>query len=59
MGRRAEKGGGGMSGQREALVRSGYEVRDLRTYTMPAHLQTGVDDVKSIFFTWAQKKVGV
>lgn len=44
---------------REALVRSGYEVRDLRTYTMPAHLQTGVDDVKGIFFTWAQKKVGV
>ena len=44
---------------REALVRSGYEVRDLRTYTMPAHLRTGVDDVKGIFFTWAQKKVGV
>ncbi|XP_003786465.1 phenylethanolamine N-methyltransferase [Otolemur garnettii] len=44
---------------REALVHSGYEVRDLRTYTMPAHLQTGVDDVKGIFFAWAQKKVGV
>lgn len=44
---------------RQALVQSGYEVRDLRTYTMPAHLQTGVDDVKGIFFTWAQKKVGV
>ena len=40
-------------------MRIGYEVRDLRTYTMPAHLQTGVDDVKGIFFTWAQKKVGV
>nr|XP_011723610.1 phenylethanolamine N-methyltransferase isoform X1 [Macaca nemestrina] len=40
---------------REALVRSGYEVRDLRTYIMPAHLQTGVDDVKGIFFAWAQK----
>ncbi|KAL4686947.1 hypothetical protein H8959_019075 [Pygathrix nigripes] len=40
---------------REALVRSGYEVRDLRTYFMPAHLQTGVDDVKGIFFAWAQK----
>ena len=44
---------------RQALVRSGYEVRDLRTYTMPAHLRTGVDDVKGIFFTWARKKVGV
>ncbi|XP_012517249.1 PREDICTED: phenylethanolamine N-methyltransferase [Propithecus coquereli] len=44
---------------REALVNSGYEVRDLRTYTMPAHLRTGVDDVKGIFFAWAQKKVGV
>uniref|UniRef100_A0A9L0IYF7 Phenylethanolamine N-methyltransferase n=1 Tax=Equus asinus TaxID=9793 RepID=A0A9L0IYF7_EQUAS len=44
---------------REALEHSGYEVRDLRTYTMPARLQTGVDDVKGIFFTWAQKKVGV
>ncbi|XP_015394616.2 phenylethanolamine N-methyltransferase [Panthera tigris] len=43
----------------EALVRSGYEVRDLRTYVMPACLQTGVDDVKGIFFAWAQKKVGV
>ncbi|XP_037349763.1 phenylethanolamine N-methyltransferase [Talpa occidentalis] len=43
---------------REALVCSGYEVRDLRTYVMPAHLQTGVDDVKGIFFAWAQKKVG-
>lgn len=40
---------------REALVRSGYRVRDLRTYTMPAHLRTGVDDVKGIFFAWAQK----
>nr|XP_015103400.1 phenylethanolamine N-methyltransferase isoform X2 [Vicugna pacos] len=44
---------------REALVRSGYEVRDLRTYIMPAHLRTGVDDVKGIFFAWAQKKVGL
>ncbi|KAL0597832.1 Phenylethanolamine N-methyltransferase [Plecturocebus cupreus] len=44
---------------REALVRSGYEVRDLRTYIMPAHLQTDVDDVKGIFFAWAQKKVGL
>uniref|UniRef100_G1PR98 Phenylethanolamine N-methyltransferase n=2 Tax=Myotis lucifugus TaxID=59463 RepID=G1PR98_MYOLU len=44
---------------REALVRSGYKVRDLRTYTMPAYLRTGVDDVKGIFFAWAQKKVGV
>ncbi|XP_059852996.1 phenylethanolamine N-methyltransferase [Delphinus delphis] len=44
---------------REALVRSGYEVRDLRTYIMPSHLRTGVDDVKGIFFAWAQKKVGV
>lgn len=44
---------------REALARSGYEVRDLRTYVMPAHLRTGVDDVKGIFFAWAQKKVGV
>ncbi|XP_058416858.1 phenylethanolamine N-methyltransferase isoform X2 [Diceros bicornis minor] len=44
---------------REALEHSGYEVRDLRTYIMPARLQTGVDDVKGIFFTWAQKKVGV
>lgn len=43
----------------EALVRSGYEVRDLRTYIMPACLQTGVDDVKGIFFAWAQKKEGV
>ncbi|XP_032284899.1 phenylethanolamine N-methyltransferase [Phoca vitulina] len=43
----------------EALVRSGYEVRDLRTYVMPACLQTGVDDVKGIFFAWAQKKAGV
>ncbi|XP_066111565.1 phenylethanolamine N-methyltransferase [Saccopteryx bilineata] len=42
---------------REALVRSGYTVRDLRTYTMPAHLRTGVDDVKGVFFAWAQKKV--
>nr|XP_025715165.1 phenylethanolamine N-methyltransferase [Callorhinus ursinus] len=42
-----------------ALVRSGYEVRDLRTYVMPACLQTGVDDVKGIFFAWAQKKAGV
>ncbi|XP_043818284.1 phenylethanolamine N-methyltransferase [Dromiciops gliroides] len=40
---------------REALRRSGYRVRDFRTYTMPAHLQTGVDDVKGIFFVWAQK----
>nr|AAA91779.1 phenylethanolamine N-methyltransferase [Rattus norvegicus] len=40
---------------REALVCSGYEVRDLRTYIMPAHLRTGVDDVKGIFFAWAQK----
>ncbi|XP_007177623.1 phenylethanolamine N-methyltransferase isoform X2 [Balaenoptera acutorostrata] len=44
---------------REALVRSSYEVRDLRTYIMPSHLQTGVDDVKGIFFAWARKKVGV
>ncbi|KAM7067095.1 phenylethanolamine N-methyltransferase [Molossus nigricans] len=44
---------------REALVCSGYKVRDLRTYTMPAHLLTGVDDVKGIFFAWAEKKVGV
>ncbi|KAM8813372.1 phenylethanolamine N-methyltransferase [Rhynchonycteris naso] len=44
---------------REALVRSGYVVRDFRTYTMPAHLRTGVDDVKGVFFAWAQKKVGV
>ncbi|XP_054449832.1 phenylethanolamine N-methyltransferase isoform X2 [Pteronotus mesoamericanus] len=44
---------------REALVCSGYKVRDLRTYAMPAHLQTGVDDVKGIFFAWAQKKAGV
>ncbi|XP_044106372.1 phenylethanolamine N-methyltransferase [Neovison vison] len=43
----------------EALVRSGYEVRDLRTYVMPACLQTGVDDVKGIFFAWAQKKVAM
>lgn len=40
---------------RKALVCSGYEVRDLRTYTMPAHLRTGVDDVSGIFFAWAQK----
>ncbi|XP_028745375.1 phenylethanolamine N-methyltransferase [Peromyscus leucopus] len=40
---------------REALVLGGYEVRDLRTYIMPAHLRTGVDDVKGIFFAWAQK----
>ncbi|XP_074080130.1 phenylethanolamine N-methyltransferase [Macrotis lagotis] len=40
---------------REALSRSGYQVRDFRTYTMPAYLQTGVDDVKGIFFVWAQK----
>lgn len=44
---------------REALVLSGYEVRDLRTYVMPTHLRTGVDDVKGIFFAWAQKKVEV
>ncbi|XP_005394372.1 PREDICTED: phenylethanolamine N-methyltransferase isoform X1 [Chinchilla lanigera] len=44
---------------REALVRGGYEVRDLRTYTMPAHLRTGVDDVQGVFFAWAQKKAGV
>ncbi|XP_008070866.1 phenylethanolamine N-methyltransferase, partial [Carlito syrichta] len=43
---------------REALVQSGYEVRDLRTYIMPDHLRTGVDDVKGVFFAWAQKKVG-
>lgn len=43
---------------RRALVCSGYEVRDLRTYTMPARLRTGVDDVHGIFFAWAQKKVG-
>ncbi|XP_006833728.1 PREDICTED: phenylethanolamine N-methyltransferase [Chrysochloris asiatica] len=42
---------------RAALLHSGYEVRDLRTYVMPAHLRTGVDDVKGIFFAWAQKKV--
>uniref|UniRef100_A0A8C6HD34 Phenylethanolamine N-methyltransferase n=1 Tax=Mus spicilegus TaxID=10103 RepID=A0A8C6HD34_MUSSI len=40
---------------REALVLGGYEVRELRTYIMPAHLCTGVDDVKGIFFAWAQK----
>nr|XP_003414478.1 phenylethanolamine N-methyltransferase [Loxodonta africana] len=40
---------------REALLHSSYEVRDLRTYVMPAHLRTGVDDVKGIFFAWAQK----
>ncbi|XP_023573755.1 phenylethanolamine N-methyltransferase isoform X2 [Octodon degus] len=44
---------------REALVLGGYEVRDLRTYAMPAHLQTGVDDVQGIFFAWAQKAAGV
>lgn len=43
---------------REALVHCGYRVRDFRTYTMPAHLRTGVDDVQGIFFAWAQKKVG-
>ncbi|XP_020853291.1 phenylethanolamine N-methyltransferase [Phascolarctos cinereus] len=42
---------------REALSQSGYQVRDFRTYTMPAYLQTGVDDVKGIFFVWAQKRV--
>ncbi|XP_044530315.1 phenylethanolamine N-methyltransferase [Gracilinanus agilis] len=42
---------------REALSRSGYQVRDFQTYSMPAHLQTGVDDVKGIFFVWAQKTV--
>ncbi|KAM6163023.1 phenylethanolamine N-methyltransferase [Rhynchocyon petersi] len=41
---------------RAALLRSGYEIRDLRTYVMPAYLRTGVDDVKGIFFAWAQKK---
>lgn len=41
---------------REALVRSGYEVRDLRTYLMPTHQRTGVDDVKGVFFAWAQKE---
>nr|XP_004655834.2 phenylethanolamine N-methyltransferase [Jaculus jaculus] len=44
---------------REALVLGGYQVRDLRTYAMPAHLRTGVDDVKGIFFAWAQKRLGV
>ncbi|KAM4844835.1 phenylethanolamine N-methyltransferase [Thomomys bottae] len=44
---------------REALVLSGYDVRDLRTYVMPPHLRTGVDDVKGIFFAWAQKKGGL
>ncbi|KAM5274300.1 LOW QUALITY PROTEIN: phenylethanolamine N-methyltransferase [Ctenodactylus gundi] len=44
---------------REALLQSGYEIRDLRTYVMPAYLQTGVDDVKGIFFAWAQKKMRV
>ncbi|XP_075415760.1 phenylethanolamine N-methyltransferase [Tenrec ecaudatus] len=43
----------------ESLLRSGYELRNLRTFTMPAHLQTGVDDVKGIFFAWAQKKGAV
>ncbi|XP_007940226.1 phenylethanolamine N-methyltransferase [Orycteropus afer afer] len=43
---------------REALLRSGYEVRDLCAYVMPSYLQTDVDDVKGIFFAWAQK-VGV
>lgn len=42
---------------KKALEESGYEVRDLRTYTMPAHLRTGVDDVNGVFFAWAQKKV--
>ncbi|XP_004859546.1 phenylethanolamine N-methyltransferase [Heterocephalus glaber] len=44
---------------REALVRGGYEVRDLRTFAMPAPLQTGVDDAKGVFFAWAQKRAGV
>ncbi|XP_004608791.2 phenylethanolamine N-methyltransferase [Sorex araneus] len=49
----------GVEEVRAALGRSGYAVRDLRTYVMPAHLRTGVDDVKGIFFAWAQKGVGV
>ncbi|XP_028931038.1 phenylethanolamine N-methyltransferase [Ornithorhynchus anatinus] len=40
---------------REALARSGYGIRDFRTYSMPASLQTGVDDVRGVFFAWAQK----
>ncbi|XP_004591294.2 phenylethanolamine N-methyltransferase [Ochotona princeps] len=42
---------------KKALEESGYEVRDFRTYTMPAHLRTGVDDVNGVFFVWAQKKM--
>lgn len=40
---------------REALTHGGYEIRDFCTYTMPVHLRTGVDDVKGVFFAWAQK----
>ncbi|XP_038609583.1 phenylethanolamine N-methyltransferase [Tachyglossus aculeatus] len=41
---------------REALARSGYGIRDFRTYSMPASLLTGVDDVRGVFFAWAQKR---
>ncbi|XP_053309557.1 phenylethanolamine N-methyltransferase isoform X2 [Spea bombifrons] len=41
---------------RKALRHVGYKIRDFRTYSMPPSMRIGVDDVKGIFFTWAQKQ---
>ncbi|NXC10120.1 PNMT methyltransferase, partial [Orthonyx spaldingii] len=40
---------------REALEAAGFELRELRSYAMPAALRTGVDDVDGVFFAHARK----
>ncbi|XP_060111240.1 phenylethanolamine N-methyltransferase [Heteronotia binoei] len=40
---------------REAFAKSGYHIRNFRSYIMPPSLKIGVDDVQGIFFVHAQK----
>lgn len=40
---------------KESFARSGYHIRNFRSYIMPPSLKVGVDDVQGIFFIHAQK----
>uniref|UniRef100_A0A8D0GPB5 Phenylethanolamine N-methyltransferase n=1 Tax=Sphenodon punctatus TaxID=8508 RepID=A0A8D0GPB5_SPHPU len=42
---------------KEALAKSGYRLHAFRAYIMPPSLKIGVDDVRGVFFTHAQKKL--
>ncbi|KAM8945847.1 LOW QUALITY PROTEIN: phenylethanolamine N-methyltransferase [Pelodytes ibericus] len=40
---------------KKAICTVGYKIRDFQAYTIPPDMKIGVDDVKGIFFVWAQK----